>query len=271
MKVKDLRSRFTVAMSAEQTTPRPSAPSAQCSMAPPGKWPPPRMSVTPGSTSKVSPCHGSMQGSGRITQAAVVGVQVHGHVAERAAPLDQRGVEVRMRDGDGAQAAETLDEGDGGLVDERDAIPQDVAVRRANEQRALADGETRLGADADQARLVLAEGVEMADREPVQGRPRLSARRRELALVLAHAALSRRSSARRILHAARRADEGWHCPLLSVAALSIAPERDRPEALLCRYGQAGTGIGETCPTSNVRAPSDSRCRLGTALTRRAAI
>ena len=122
-------------------------------------------------------------------------MQVHGHIAECAAPLDERGVEMRMRDGDGTQAAETFDEGDGGLVDERNAIPQYVAVRRANEQRALADGETRQCADANQARLVLAKGIEMACGEQVKRRPGLPTRGRELALVLAHTALSRRSFA----------------------------------------------------------------------------
>jgi hypothetical protein len=122
-------------------------------------------------------------------------VQVHGHIAECAAPLDERSVEMRMRDGNGTQAAETFDEGDGGLVDERNAIPQYVAVRRANEQRALADGKTRQRADANQARLVLAKGVEMARREQVKRRPGLPTGGRELALVLAHTALSRRSFA----------------------------------------------------------------------------
>src|SRR5450830_1161877 len=51
MNEKDLRSRFAMAMSAEHTTPLPPAPAAQCSIAPPGKCPPPRISVTPFSSS----------------------------------------------------------------------------------------------------------------------------------------------------------------------------------------------------------------------------
>src|SRR5258706_16416875 len=62
-------------------------------------------------------------------------------------------------------------------------------------RRALADGETRHRADANQARLVLAKGVEMARREQVKRRPRLPTGGRELALVLAHRALSRRGLA----------------------------------------------------------------------------
>ena len=97
----------------------------------------------------------------------VGGMEVHGHVAEGAAPLHHRRVEVRMRDGDRLEAAEALDQGHGGVIQQRDAVPQDVAVRRADEQRALADGECRLRADADQARLVLAPGIEVAGRSAV--------------------------------------------------------------------------------------------------------
>jgi hypothetical protein len=55
--------------------------------------------------------------------ARIVGMGVDGHAAEGAAPLAERGVEVGMRDGDGIQPAEALDEGDGDLVDQRDAVP----------------------------------------------------------------------------------------------------------------------------------------------------
>ncbi len=64
---KDFRSRFTMAMSAEHTTPLPSAPAAQCSIVPPGKRPPPRISVTPFSSSYLSPCQKLMQPSGCLT------------------------------------------------------------------------------------------------------------------------------------------------------------------------------------------------------------
>ena len=89
----------------------------------------------------------------------------------------------------------------------------------------------RLSADADQTRLVLAERVEMADRELVERRPGLSTRRRELALVLAHATLSRRSRARRILRAARRADEGRHC-LFPIAEVVIADAGDHSKRMV---------------------------------------
>jgi hypothetical protein len=69
---------------------------------------------------------------------------------------------MRMGNGDRLEAAEPVDERDGRSVEQRDAVPQNIAVRRADEERALADGKLRLGADADQPRLVLAVGVERA-------------------------------------------------------------------------------------------------------------
>ena len=71
-----------------------------------------------------------------------------------------------MRNRDGVQPAKPLDQGDRGVVDQRDAIPQDVALRRAQEQCALADGELRLRADADEAWLVLAEPVVVRNPQP---------------------------------------------------------------------------------------------------------
>ena len=104
-----------------------------------------------------------------------------------------------MRNRDGVQSAKPVDQGDRGVIDQRDAIPQDVAFRRAQEQCALADGELRLRADADEAWLVLAEPVVMRNPEPFQRCPRLPLGRDVLALVFADGALSRWSVTRRIL------------------------------------------------------------------------
>jgi len=77
------------------------------------------------------------------------------HAAERVAPLDHRGIVVRVRDRDAGDAAKGAHDLDGGVVDEADAVPQDVAVRRADQQGALGDRERRRGADADQDRIML--------------------------------------------------------------------------------------------------------------------
>ena len=140
----------------------------------------------------------------------IAGVEMDGHIPERSAPIDQRRVEVRMRNGDGAQSAKPIDQGDRGVIDQRDAIPQDVPFRRTQEQCALPDGEFWLGADADEAGLVLAEPVVVRNPQPCQRCPRLPLGRDELALVFAHGAVSWRSFTWRILGTAGRADECRH-------------------------------------------------------------
>src|SRR5581483_2482293 len=92
------------------------------------------------------------------------------------------------------------------------AVPQHVAVGRLDQQRPLADGELGLGADADDAGLVLAEGIEAGGGEALQRGPGLPGERDELALLLADRAIRRRSGARRVLRAAGGADVGWHGP-----------------------------------------------------------
>src|SRR5262249_41570944 len=78
-----------------------------------------------------------------------------------------------------------------GLVEQRDAVPQQVAVAPGHEQRALADGEARLGADAGEAGLV-AELVAMRAGQLGRRRPPLAVGRDVLARVLAdRAALGR--------------------------------------------------------------------------------
>src|SRR4029079_10390781 len=117
---------------------------------------------------------------------------------------------VRMGDGDGGNAAETLHDLDRGGIDERDAVPQDVATRRAQQQRALPDGELRHRTDADQAGLVLPVAVEMSARERIERGPLLPAGRDELTLVLTDRTSGRRLMRRRELAAAGLAEEGGH-------------------------------------------------------------
>jgi hypothetical protein len=64
---------------------------------------------------------------------------------------------VRVRDRDRGDAAELLDPRAELVVEERDAVPEDVSTGRLDEERALADGEARLAAEPDEARLLLAD------------------------------------------------------------------------------------------------------------------
>jgi hypothetical protein len=70
-----------------------------------------------------------------------------------------RDFRVRMRNGDGAQSAKPVNQGDRSVLDQGDAVPEDVPFRRTQEQCALPDGEFRSCADADETWLVLAKSV----------------------------------------------------------------------------------------------------------------
>ena len=115
-----------------------------------------------------------------------------------------------MRNRNGVQSAKPVDQGDRGVIDQRDAIPQDIPLRCAKEQSALADRELRLRADPDEPRLVLAESVVVRNPEPLERCPRLALGWNVLAFVFADGALNRRNVTRRILCAAGTADECRH-------------------------------------------------------------
>src|SRR5579871_85128 len=63
----------------------------------------------------------------------VVRMKMHRHISERSAPINKRRVEVRMRNGDGAQSAKSVNQRDRSVVDQGDAIPEDVPFRRTQE------------------------------------------------------------------------------------------------------------------------------------------
>src|SRR4029453_7886222 len=113
-------------------------------------------------------------------------------------------------DREGGGPAEPLDDLHGAGVDERDAIPQNVAAGSAQQQRALADGEFRHRADPDQARLMLAIAVEMPAREHLERGPALPPGRNVLALVLADRTCRRRRVRGCELASAGVADESGH-------------------------------------------------------------
>src|SRR5262249_10008371 len=66
-------------------------------------------------------------------------MQVNRDAPERAAPFHHCRVEVRMRDSDSLQATEPVDQGNGRRVQHRNAVPQDISIGCANNQRTLAD------------------------------------------------------------------------------------------------------------------------------------
>src|SRR5262249_33514762 len=142
---------------------------------------------------------------------AVGRVDVDGHVPEGRAPLDARPVEVRVGDGDGPEAAARPDRLDRRVVEEADAVPEDVAGRGLDEESLLADTEGGDGGDAGEAGILLAEHVPVAlGRHLGQCRPPLSLPPDVLALVLADRAAGRRRVAGGVLDAAGDAHASGH-------------------------------------------------------------
>ena len=107
-------------------------------------------------------------------------MQENWSVIERGAPLEHRAVIMRMRNCDAAQSAEAGNQFDGRVVDQRNAIPKKIAVRRSQEQGPLPDRKFRDGADADQVRFVLAKTIAMTAAQLFQRRPFLAELRDEL-------------------------------------------------------------------------------------------
>src|SRR3954467_3100097 len=100
----------------------------------------------------------------------------------------------------------------GGPVEQGDAVPQHVADRGADQQRALPDPERRGDAEADQVGFLLAHLVGVVPRELGHGGPPLAVPADVLPLVGADRATWRWPLGVGVLHAARGAAPGGHRP-----------------------------------------------------------
>jgi hypothetical protein len=123
----------------------------------------------------------------------VVRMQENGAI-EAVGPLDHRGVVMRMRDRNRGDAPAALDRGRGLVVEQRDAVPEEVRVAPGHEECPLPDREGRFGADAEEAGVV-ADHVPMVTTEVGECRPLLTRLRHVLARVLADRAAIRIGSA----------------------------------------------------------------------------
>src|SRR5438132_982907 len=116
-------------------------------------------------------------------------------------------IEATMRST--SEAAKLPHRIDGRVIDDRDAVPQEVAPRRLHQQGALSDSNCRLGPDSGQAQiivdLVLMTGPELFERGPSLPRPS-----HVLPLVLADYAVVGRFIARFVLDTAGGADVSVH-------------------------------------------------------------
>ena len=98
------------------------------------------------------------QGTAFATAGVVVSMQVNAR-RERARPFHHRRIEMRMRDRDSIDATKSFDHRYGCIVESGDAVPQNIAVFRAQEQRALPNGECRRRANADDGFIVFTECI----------------------------------------------------------------------------------------------------------------
>ena len=129
---------------------------------------------------------------------------------EGVRPLDHRRIEMRVRNGDGADAAKRAHQGHGGVVQQRDAVPQDVALRTHQQQRPLANREGGGGANPKQAGLAHPPGVGMVAAQFGQGSPALAGGADILPLVVTDRAGQWGCCAGGLLGAAGDANEGGH-------------------------------------------------------------
>src|ERR1700739_10416 len=133
-------------------------------------------------------------------------MQIDRNIAEGGAPFRHRRIIMRMRNRDRLQTAETVDDLDHRVVDQADAVPQHIALRRPHQQRALADAEQRRRADSDQFRL-MTKRRHMGGPQLRQTRPALAGRRHELTLFIANQTPGRRLFRRLVLRSTGRANE----------------------------------------------------------------
>src|SRR4051812_37131955 len=133
-------------------------------------------------------------------------MQENRDVAEGRAPFQHGAVIMRVRNRDAAKRAQSGNQFHRRVIDQRDAIPEKISLRRAQQKRSLPDREFRNAADADQPRLVLPKGVVMAAAQLFERRPLLTRSRNELPRITADRAGRRRRGGFRKLGSARFAD-----------------------------------------------------------------
>src|SRR5438128_3702919 len=111
---------------------------------------------------------------------------------ETLGPFGHRRVEMRMRNGDGVDAPARVHFRDRFVVQQRNAIPEEISAGRLQEQCALTDGKFRFGADPEKLRRFVFEAVMMIYRQLFERRPLLTSVTNELPLIFADGAGGRR-------------------------------------------------------------------------------
>lgn len=161
-------------------------------------------------------------------------VQIDRCVVERLTPVVHRGVEVRVRDRDGLDSSQAVDDLHRRLVDVRGEVPKDVPVLRLHEYGSLTDSEFRLRPNADDVRLMLTKYRESRVVNTRQRCPLLTTDGESLPLINTTGADLRWFDARGVLGPTRDTDECFHfqlhclnCGLVFVRVVSSPSVRGR--------------------------------------------
>lgn len=170
---------------------------------------------------------------------------------ESLGELDVGAVEVRVGHTDRVDTAQGGDSPLRVVVEQRDAVPQHIAVRCTDEKRALADRDRRAHTDADEVRFLLPQFVGVVAGQFAHRGPALSPRADVLTLVLADRAVRRRLFRVRVLHGTGHTDPGRHTagPLSSGSRQTHGP--------IPRRHPPGAG-----PAAASRRPRCARVRKG---------
>ena len=150
-------------------------------------------------------------------------VDVHRRVAEGGAPLDAGPVEMWVRYGDGVDATPLGERGHGLLVDETEAVPEQVAGGGLDQERPLADPEVRLGPQGREPGFLVVQLVAVAPGHVGHGRPPLATPAHVLSFVLADGTGRRRPVGLGVLDPAGHADVARHRNGITPLSTQLVP------------------------------------------------
>src|SRR4029453_7540146 len=125
-------------------------------------------------------------------------------------PCDHRRVEMGMRNRDGADAAAYVYLGDRFVIQQRDAIPEQISSGRLQKQSPLAYRKFRFGADPEKPRRFIFDAVVMISRKVFEHRPFLAGVTDELPFIFANWTARRRFRSLSKLRPALHADKVFH-------------------------------------------------------------
>src|SRR6478736_7122070 len=117
---------------------------------------------------------------------------------------------MRMRNRDGADAAACVYLSDCFVVQQRDAVPEQISSGRLQKQSALAYGKFRFGTHAQKLWRFIFDSVVMISHEPFERRPFLAGVTDELPFIFANWTARRRFRSIIKLRPALHADKVFH-------------------------------------------------------------